>query len=234
MDRVSRLNSTVYMTETYHQQLARGRLFWRKLFYLLQSLRILNIRARSIVIEDLKLHFSSNGFVAYFYCDYKSEEKSHPMNILRSLLSQLINGYQPPLPPAIADILETYSSVTSSHAIPFAAIISKIVKEYSTVSFVIDGMDECRDRAEILHELRQLSGCIRLFITSRDEDDIGESFRHYRKHELFISTGDTRDDIKRYVVGTLNNHMRANPSFVRNRSIIDEIIQTVVGQANGM
>jgi hypothetical protein len=222
------------MTETYHQQLARGRPFWRKLAYLSQSSRILNIRERSIVIEDLKLHFSSNAFVAYFYCDYKSDEKSLPMNILRSLLSQLISEFQPPLPPSMADILETYSSASSSRTIPLAAIISKIVKEYSTVSFVIDGMDESRDRAEILPELHQLSGCIRLFITSRDEEDIRESFRHYRKHELLISMGDTRDDIKRYVVGTLDHHMRANPSFVRNRSIIDEIIQTVVGQANGM
>ena len=186
------------------------------------------------MIEDLKLHFSASAFVAYFYCDYKSDEKSLPMNILRSLLCQLISRFQPPLPPSIADIPETYSSVSSSRTIPLAAIISKIVNEYSTVSFVIDGMDECRDRAEILHELRQLSGCIRLFITSRDEDDIRESLRRYRKHELLISMGDTREDIERYVVGTLDTHMRANPSFVRNRSIIDEIIQTVVGQANGM
>jgi hypothetical protein len=87
---------------------------------------------------------------------------------------------------------------------------------------------------EILPELHQLSDCIRLFITSRDEDDIRESLRRYRKHELLISMGDTRDDIKRYVVGTLDNHMRANPSFVRNRSIIGDIIRTVVEQANGM
>ena len=46
--------------------------------------------------------------------------------------------------------------------------------------------------------------------------------------ENINSTGDTRGEshIERFVVGTLDNHMRANPSFVRNRSIIDEIIQT--------
>ena len=156
------------------------------------------------------------------------------MNILRSLLCQLISGFQPPLPPSVADILEAYSSASSPRTLPLTTIISKLAQEYSTVSFVVDAMDECRDRAEIFSELHQLSGFIRLFITSRDEDDIRESFQHYRKRELLISMDDTSGDIEHFVVETLQNHMRAYPLFVKNLSIIDEIIQTVVGQANGM
>ncbi|KAF8695674.1 hypothetical protein AX14_001763 [Amanita brunnescens Koide BX004] len=188
----------------------------------------------SIVVEDLKSYFSTDAFVAYFYCDYKSDKKTLPMNILRSLLCQLISGFQPPLPPTVADLLETCSSASSPRTSLLTNIISKITNEYSTVSFVIDGMDECRDRAEILPELHQLSGCIRLFITSRDEDDIRESFQHYRKRELSISRNDTSRDIERLVVETVQNHIRAYPLFVKNPSIIDEIIQTVVGQADGM
>lgn len=188
------------------------------------------------MIEDLNSHLSesTNAFVGYFYCDYKSDEKTLSKNILRSLLGQLISGFQPPIPPSVADVVDEYYFVTLPHTIPLIPVISQLVKEYRTASFIIDGLDECRDRAEILLNLQQLSGCVRLFVTSRDEDDIRESLRAYRKHELFISVDHTRVDIERFVVGTLENHIRTYPSFVRDRSIIDEVNRAVVAQAGGM
>jgi hypothetical protein len=149
-------------------------------------------------------------------------------------LCQLIGGFKPPLPPRIVDILKAYSSSGSIHDIPLVELIQKVAQEYGIVTFILDAMDECRDRSDILPKLQWLSGCMCLFVSGRDEEDIGASFREYCRCKLTIAVDDTHADIERFVAATLENHILDNPIFVSRTNLVDEIMRTVVGRANGM
>ena len=120
------------------------------------------------------------------------------------------------------------------HSLPLVTLILQVIKEHNDVSFVIDGLDECQSRMELFPHLQQLSNFARVFVTSRDEDDIRDNLQQHCKHELAMTTGRIRGEIKNFVQTTIDNHIQAHPSFVRNRSTANAIVRRVVAEANGM
>ncbi|EDR04706.1 uncharacterized protein LACBIDRAFT_330290 [Laccaria bicolor S238N-H82] len=68
-----------------------------------------------------------------------------------------------------------------------------------------------------------------------DEDDIRRSFRsHSALREQRISSDDIEHDIRSYLVKTFDNHLEKNPNFVRDRTLREEIIKTLVENAKGI
>jgi len=134
------------------------------------------------VIEDLKRNKRPGSVLAIFYCDYKFGEKSQTDYILRSLLGQLFHSFDSALqPPSVVhEILSEFSTARSVTEIPLADVITRLAK-CCDVIFVIDALDECQDRRNVLTLLHQLPSSIRLFVTSRDEVDIRRSFLSYPK-----------------------------------------------------
>lgn len=118
--------------------------------------------------------------------------------------------------------------------IPLADVIIRLANGCEDITVVIDALDECQDRRRILTLLRQPPSSVRLFVTSRNEDDIRGSFRSYPElREQEVRPDDITSDIRNYIVGTLDDHLLQFPNFA-DRSLIHTIIETLVEKANGM
>ena len=189
------------------------------------------------MIEDLKQNKCPGSILAIFYCDYTFNEKSRSTDgILQSLLAQLLHSFDNPLqaPPVVHEILAEFSTAQSVTGIPLADVIIKLAKCCEDVTVVIDALDECEDRRNILTLLHQLPSSVRLFVASRNEVDIKSSFQSYSKlWEQEIKPDDIASDIRNYIVRKLEDHLLQHPDF-SDRSLTDTIIKTLVEKANGM
>ncbi|KDR76546.1 hypothetical protein GALMADRAFT_279192 [Galerina marginata CBS 339.88] len=210
----------------------------RQLFWLHGQLGSGKTVLTSIVIEDLKRHKRPGSLLAIFYCDYKFDEKTRTDCLLRSLLGQLLHWFEPSLsqaPPVVHEILAEFSTARAVIEIPLADVLTRLTKHCGDVVMVIDALDECQDRKHILPFLHQLPSSARLFVASRDEDDIRHSFvSHFELSEQVIMPEDVKSDIRDYIVRITDDHLLQYPSFIQDRSLIQTIVETLVEKANGM
>ena len=189
------------------------------------------------MIEDLKENKRAGSQLLSFYCDYKFPEKSKAEYLFRSLLGQLLSSFDDSLhqaPSPVHDILAKYSRTRSVADIPMTDVLSGLATCSSCehVTIVIDALDECEDRGKVLRWLCQLPSSVYLFISSRDEDDIRCSFESPALREQKITPKDIEDDIRAYLDHTFNEDQ--NPNLVRNPALREEIVETLIQNANGM
>src|SRR6266498_4426590 len=131
----------------------------------------------STIIEDVIE--SSRSFptcaVAYFYFDFADKEKQQVSNLLCSLIAQLLAQTTP-----TAEVLETlYLRSQHGQQLPDTDGLSKSLKEIIKMPhqtyMIIDALDECTDRGELLKLIEEIvswkSGNLHLLATSRRERD---------------------------------------------------------------
>ena len=189
------------------------------------------------MIEDLKKNKRAGSRLLSFYCDYKFPEKSKAEYLFRSLLGQLLRSFDDSLPQApspVHDILAKYSRTRSVADIPLTDVLSELAtcSTCEHVTIVIDALDECEDREKVLRWLCQLPSSIYLFISSRDEDDIRCSFKSPRLREQEVTPEDIEDDIRAYLENKFSEDQ--NPNLVGNPALREEIVETLIKNANGM
>jgi hypothetical protein len=127
--------------------------------------------------------------LAAFQCDGNYSETQDPRNILGSILKQLI--LQSPSLSFIGGAAKLWKSHKHDDDRNFPSKnkirevsrkFSRALQEISTLFLrtyvIIDGLDECKDKQDILYELATISSCdtINLFISSRDDNAIGKVF----------------------------------------------------------
>lgn len=81
-------------------------------------------------------------------------------------------------------------------------MIEKLIRdEYSSVTIVIDALDECTKRGDLFHFLGDLLKCqgtvVKIFVSSRNEPDIFEVFGD--SENLYIEASHNAEDIKNLV-----------------------------------
>ncbi|KAF1946986.1 hypothetical protein EJ02DRAFT_331027, partial [Clathrospora elynae] len=166
----------------------------------------------SIVIEDALKSFKAGNSPqpVFFYCARNSAEtaRSDPKAILASLARQLssLEPGKPLLKPAV-DLFE------KEEAEGFASgrlqieescqLIMQLIELYPQTTVIIDAMDECdpTTRLDLLqaleHVLQDSSSLVKVFISSRDDQDIVLSLSNYPNLE--IDSQRNSDDIAKFV-----------------------------------
>ncbi|OBT50512.1 hypothetical protein VE04_09283 [Pseudogymnoascus sp. 24MN13] len=147
-----------------------------------------------------------NVGIAYIYCNYKRREAQTTIDLLATILKQLVQ--ERPL----------YGEpVTSLHALhvdrrtrpslnEICTALNSVLNNYSKTYIIIDALDECTDsdgtRSELLAVLRNLQAKTdtRLMVTSRFVSRIEQSFEGSPMLEIRASEA----DVKRYVAGQLH------------------------------
>ena len=156
----------------------------------------------SIVIEDAKRRSQAGQGPppVYFYCSRNAAEpeRSDPAAILSSIVRQL-SCAEPGLP-LLAPVIEKYESSGQgfgSRGLQIeesCEIIAKLIEYYPMTTIVIDALDECNpDTRETLLEaietlLQESSlGLIKVFLSSRDDQDIVCTLRDYPNLDIVSS-----------------------------------------------
>jgi hypothetical protein len=202
--------------------------------------------ASSAIIEDIRtLQRSGLASLAFFYCDFREEQKKDKHGLLSSLLVQL------------CDQSDAYSNILSDFYVAHGrgsqhASDSDLVKcledmlkvpGQATVYIVIDALDECpittglpSPRGKVLELVKELVNShvpnLRICVTSRPEADITSILEPlaFRSVSIHGESGQVQD-IAEYVESIIHTGLEMQRWKPTDKQlVIDELIK----KANGM
>ncbi|KAK0507602.1 hypothetical protein JMJ35_010125 [Cladonia borealis] len=193
----------------------------------------------STIIEAVFDYCSPNLTLAvlYFYFDFSSVEKQQHENMIRSLIIQLSS--QCASTPQVLESL--YSSYANGERQPtynsLLATLHQMMGSFEGTYLVIDALDECIERQELLASIEELTSWkdanLHILTTSRMEKDIEDSIEPFNNHQgkIYIQSTLVNDDIRAYVHGRL----RTDQWLKRWRpEIQQEIEKALMEKADGM
>ncbi|PVH75975.1 ankyrin [Cadophora sp. DSE1049] len=166
----------------------------------------------SIVIEDARMAFKNdhNPAPVFFYCSRNTAEpaRSNPDAIMASIARQLSSTQPgcPLLPPTVAAHKKREIEGFASGSLSInesSALIIQLAEQFPITTIVIDALDECdlEKRADLLEALesilRESASLVKIFVSSRDDQDIVWHLRSYPNLEL--SSDKNKDDIISFV-----------------------------------
>lgn len=210
-------------------------------------------RSRSAVIEDALGAYRDNQGPqspppAYFYCSRNLAEpgRSDPKEILASIARQ-VSCLEPGLPllqPTVAEYRKRERQAFANKSLRLSEsrdLIVQLAKFYPVVIIIIDALDECNPatRHQFLDAmesiLRDSSSLVKIFVSSRDDQDIVYKLQEYPNLEL--SSDRNSGDIAKFVESE-TNFMVKRGVMLRYSTCKEElqqrIIKEVTNGAHGM
>ena len=204
----------------------------------------------SIVIEDAKRRFKAgqNPPPVFFYCSRNAAElqRSDPAAILSSIVRQL--SCTEPGHPLLSPIIEIYERKGQGYSSQGLQVeesrdlIMRLIEYYPMTTIVIDALDECDpEKRELLldtiESLLQHSslGLLKVFLSSRDDQDISCTLREYPNLDLVSSRNSA--DIEAFVkeeTDRLIRKQRLLRNSLAKESLKVLIIEEVARAADGM
>lgn len=196
----------------------------------------------SVVIEEAWKHSEiSLKAVAYFYCDYKDTNSQDPLKVLGSLATQLaqqsvesfelLRGlYQRYHPPGRMPMTADVPSLVE--------VIKQMTMKFEDVFLVIDGLDECgKNTVEVTKQLRSLDSvvksgqAVKITLLSRHEEDIR---RLLEKDFAHVQISARSEDLRLYVAAEIETRTMDGRLEINSANLKEEILQALVGGAEGM
>lgn len=194
----------------------------------------------STIIDHLRHNQEgSSTLVLDFFFDFSDTRKQSVDQLVRSLVAQLYcrcKDSREELDALFTDCKEGHRQPTTDS---LCATLEKMMQHVKTIQIVVDALDECQTRKDLLPWMRELATSeyrnIYLVATSRREDKIESELKSWLSEENFIpiQKGPVDADIGAYIHGTL----RADNEFRRWRSkpaVLEEIETELMKKAGGM
>jgi len=192
----------------------------------------------SAVINHLYEHVDGPGNVgiAYVYGNFRRQGDQQPIDILSSLLRQLLQ-HQTSFPKEVHD---NYGNSKRRGIRPPIEELSRlfvaVLGHYTRSFIVIDALDECRAQDPACRGLLtalfgiQEQTSMSVFVTSRFIPEIMEHFKE-GPGRYTVRIEARGDDVRRYLEG----HVSRLPAFVaRNPELQQEIIMEISQSIDGM
>lgn len=198
----------------------------------------------SKVIDEFQPSPGTDHALAFFYCNYREENRRDPASVLRALVKQLcLVGLSTELP---QPILLTYKEREARghqsgplHSNESRDLIVALSAGYSQTTIVIDALDECnrdtrRGLFQILKHIIQSTTHVRIFLTGRNDGDIQKMLYDFPSH--YLDATDNSGDIATYVTSEIARCSREGLLLDGQLDPIleSEIIQALKSGADGM
>ena len=152
--------------------------------------------------------------IGFFYYTFNDNSKQDSSSMIRALLLQLSNQLQD----GHADLMRLYTSHKAAgmpSTIELLEYLRRLVQRFRHVYFFLDALDESPrtgprefvlDSLEIMQKWGVPS--LHLFVTSRDEPDIGESLNSLAIQPIEMRNAGIDEDITNFVSGRLSEDRR--------------------------
>jgi hypothetical protein len=195
----------------------------------------------SAVIEHVFQYCSDNPAtaIAYFYFDFNDAQKQDPELMLRSLLCQLLERVT-----TTSESIETLASLCrnkqqqpSQQAL--MTLMEHVIQEFAQVYIVIDALDECTQRSELMDLLKILLKSqppnLHLLVTSRKERDIELLLQPWLREEdaMYLQSDVVDKDIQQYIRQRLSMD-KSLIKWEKDTKIREEIEAALTHGAHGM
>lgn len=190
------------------------------------------------VIENLKDSLKDGEVLVFFYCDFRNERSTSAAEVMRSILSQLLQqfGWDGVNHGGLIDeLLERRNQDTSaiSDVMLLARYVSRVAEQFSQQPFIIiDALDECKDVEELLDALVELTkGGLRLLATGRPLQVIRDSLSVLPSISMDTMKCEVSADINLHVMRVLDSHRRLR---LLGTNLKKEIHSVLSQKADGM
>lgn len=189
----------------------------------------------SIVVNHLHGTFCDDPTVAiaYLYCNFRQSQEQKPIDLLSSVLKQLIQE-RADLAINLKDLHRAHKAQkTRPSFVEVSKALQDTISKFSKTFLIVDALDECQlsngNWREFLSELFEIQTMTstNIFATSRFNPEIRNEFQGSISLEIRASS----DDVQKYLEGQVSRL----PSFVsRNAGLKDEIKAAIIKAVDGM
>lgn len=191
----------------------------------------------SIAIEHLNDTFGSRQDigVAYIYCDYKIGNEQRPLNLLASLLKQLLIQ-KSSIPEHIQELYRQYSDRAETPRPSLKEVFESLqltVASFSQVYIIVDALDELQQGDQVvqafLSRLSELKAkkSVKYMLTSRVVPRVMDCIQSGLRLEIRAS----KEDVMRYIDARMNEL----PKFVSKKPELQKTIkEVIVAAVDGM
>ena len=165
----------------------------------------------STIIADILHHCQSDPtfVIAYYYFDFGDTLKQSSDSLVRSLITQL-SSQSSSCPEALRSL---YSQNINGQRQPttddLMVILKYIVGSFQHVYVIIDALDECRDREQLLLLIEEMAewklGNLHMLATSRQEHDIEECVGPLVSAQINLHSVQVNADIHTHLRERLKN-----------------------------
>ena len=189
----------------------------------------------SIVIDHLKkMVQGSDIMVMYVYCSYQDQITQTTINLVASLLRQVVQSMDS-MPGNVISVFHALSYKNLRPSLPdVVKLLRSCLLDFSSTFVVVDALDEISgaagNRERLLEVIDSLDSDIKVMVTSRNTPISNSKGRNITSLEIRASN----EDIGRYVDRRLEDgsflarHVKADPGLRQ------EIVRTTVENAKGM
>ncbi|KAJ7265516.1 hypothetical protein C8J57DRAFT_389721 [Mycena rebaudengoi] len=189
----------------------------------------------SVVIDHLLQTCTPDDAVIYTFCEFRNQQSINPGAILCTLFSELLRAYPGRITPDFDDLVreERKKQTPPQTVARLLDLIRRAVLRFTRVYLVLDGLDECESRSELLELLPTLASDdgLHIFVASRQEVEIREAFPNADIISLETQTDDVDGDIKLHI----NHELEHRRQLARlPKELKDEIQVTLESKASGM
>ena len=191
----------------------------------------------TMVLESFEVDRNDDQGLAYLFCQYENEEAFTHVNILGSIVLQLIEQQNKPGPELLADCQRKWRSREPVSEEECIALINILISRFSSVCIVLDAFDECPmlSRGLLFETLAKFESKVRIFATTRFKDiecrQNSDIDVHIKANEL---------DVQAYVLARLRNPKLGQLNIfksvpnIKDRSVLEsEVKKQVSRQAAG-
>lgn len=182
--------------------------------------------------------------LAYFYCDRNDPARRDPVSILRSLIRQLgATQNCDAIQPELLNLFRRKEAYTEDLTLNDCKdLVRRFVGLYVHTVIVIDALDECNQysRHELIifleELLRQYSRSLKIFISSREDQDIQCCYQEGPNVNISAVDHHNRDDIGKFIEEGIQEIEKKWKVRKRNmpRELHDQIQQQLVDKSGGM
>ncbi|KAK6530571.1 hypothetical protein TWF281_007414 [Arthrobotrys megalospora] len=189
----------------------------------------------SMVVNHLQSKFRADTSVgiAYLYCSFQQQENQEPVDLLLSLLKQLIQEKKF-IPGSIRDLYESHRGKRIRPSFEEASdALDAVLLNFSRCFIIVDALDECSvsdgKRTRFLSRIFKLQAkfAVNIFATSRFIPEIERQF----EGSLTVEIRANPEDVWQY----LEESMQQLPTFIfHNFDLQQEIKTTIVKAVDGI
>jgi hypothetical protein len=201
----------------------------------------------STIIEDVDaMRKAGLASLAFFYCDFREDQKKDLRGLLTSLLVQLCHQSEP-----YCDILsEFHSEHAKGFRQPSDDALVRCLKGLlrhpgqAPVHLIVDALDECpktsathrSPRAKVLNLIKDLIKSqfpnLRICVTSRPETDIKRVLDPFFPRCVFLhEERGQKGDLEEYIKSVINTHPENGEWQIEHKQ---HVIEVLTEKADGM
>ena len=179
---------------------------------------------------------STTHGIIFYYCSHRDEWSRHLSGILRCLIGQLARQNEQcmtMLEEKFGHHDHTSGQTWTRNDDELQIILRRMVRRFSSVTILVDGVDECHEATVVTDALASLASDmpgVRLVIFSRKEAVMEPFLEDF----IQMSIAAESQDLRLYVPAQIELRTRLRKLRIKDPNVKDEIIDTLVNDADGM